>query len=189
MPKRSLRSHALAQRRALSHESWLAHSHSAQQNILDLNEYHDAKSIALYSAAHNEIDTTLIAMAALGAGKRLLYPVVSGNKMFLRRIEQLDSLQKGAFGILEPDANGFDYQADEADLIIVPGIAFDHSGHRIGYGKGFYDRFLHQQPCLAAHLIGLCHDFQLLDVLIPVDTHDIAVEMVVTDSQVMRVIR
>jgi len=105
--------------------------------------------------------------------------------MVFRQVEGLESLSEGRFGIREPCATGCDHQADEADLIVVPGVAFDLSGHRIGYGKGFYDRFL-QHPGRKAHLVGLCHDFQLIDGPIPAEGHDIRMELIVTDQRIIR---
>lgn len=186
MPKRSLRSQLLAQRRALSHESWCTSSRAAQLNLLSLDEYVQAECVALYAPAHNEIDTALILTAAFQAGKRVLYPAVCGHHMVFRRVEHVEELQEGAFGILEPCPTGADHQADEADLIVVPGVAFDLTGHRVGYGKGFYDRFLHHPGC-SAHLVGLCHDFQLTDGAIPADTHDIPMEIVITDQRIVHV--
>ena len=188
MPKRSLRSQLLAQRRALSHESWRAASHAAQLNLLSLEEYAGAECVALYAPAHNETDTGLILSSAFRSGKRVLYPAVCGEQMVFRRVEQIEALQEGAFGILEPCAIGVDHQADEADLIVVPGVAFDLTGHRIGYGKGFYDRFL-QNPGRTAHLVGLCHDFQLTEEAIPADSHDIPMEIVVSDRRIIRIVR
>lgn len=188
MPKRSLRSQLLAQRRALSHDSWQLSSRLAQLNLLTLGEYAGAECIALYAPAHNEIDTGLILAAAFKAGKRVLYPAVCGHKMVFRRVERVEELRKGPFGILEPCPTGVDHQADEVDLIVVPGVAFDLSGHRIGYGKGFYDRFLHH-PGRTAHLIGLCHDFQLTDMAIPADGHDIPMEIIVSDKRIVRITR
>jgi 5-formyltetrahydrofolate cyclo-ligase len=175
----------LAQRRALGHDAWRVSSHAAQLNLLSLDEYAQSECIALYAAAHNETDTELILTAAFRAGKRVLYPAVCGNQMVFRSVERIEALQKGMFGILEPCPTGIDHQADEADLIIVPGVAFDMSGHRIGYGKGFYDRFLRHQAC-TAHLVGLCHDFQLTEVPIKADVHDIPMEIVVTDTRIIR---
>jgi 5-formyltetrahydrofolate cyclo-ligase len=87
---------------------------------------------------------------------------------------------------LEPCPTGTAHQADEADLIVVPGVAFDLAGHRIGYGKGFYDRFLHH-PGRTAHLIGLCHDFQLTKERVPFDVHDIPMEIIVSDERIIRI--
>lgn len=186
MPKRSLRSQLLTQRRALSHDSWCASSRAAQLNLLSLDEYARAECVALYAPLHNETDTGLILAAAFQAGKRVLYPAVCGHQMVFRRVDRVETLQEGAFGILEPCPTGADHQADEADLIIVPGVAFDLSGHRIGYGKGFYDRFL-QHPGRRAHLVGLCHDFQLTDGAIPADVHDIPMEIIVSDKRIIRI--
>ncbi|OGU16230.1 MAG: 5-formyltetrahydrofolate cyclo-ligase [Geobacteraceae bacterium GWC2_53_11] len=188
MPKRSLRSQLLAQRRALSHDAWSASSRAAQLNLLSLDEYARAECIALYAPAHNETDTSLILAAAFKSGKRVLYPAVCGHHMVFRPVERVESLREGAFGILEPCPTGVDHQADEPDLIVVPGVAFDLAGHRLGYGKGFYDRFLHH-PGRTAHLIGLCHDFQLTGVPLPADPHDIPMEMIVTDARIVRVPR
>lgn len=188
MPKRMLRSQLLARRRALSHDAWSASSRAAQLNLLALDEYARAECIALYSAVHNEVDTGLILAAALKAGKRLLYPAVCGHQMVFRCIERMESLQEGAFGILEPRPGGVEYQADEADLIVIPGVAFDLSGTRIGYGKGFYDRFLQHSDC-SALLVGLCHDFQVTDGLVTADSHDIPMEIVVSDTRIIRIIR
>jgi 5-formyltetrahydrofolate cyclo-ligase len=186
MPKHSLRSQLLAQRRALSHDSWTESSRAAQLNLLALDEYAKAECVALYAPAHNETDTALILTAAFKAGKRVLYPAVCGKQMVFRMVERIDALREGAFGILEPCPTGIDHHADEADLIVVPGVAFDQAGHRIGYGKGFYDRFL-QHPGRRAHLVGFCHDFQLTDKAIPADSHDIPMEIVVTDSRIIRI--
>ncbi|MFZ4859490.1 MAG: 5-formyltetrahydrofolate cyclo-ligase [Desulfuromonadaceae bacterium] len=185
MPKRSLRSQLLAQRRSLSYDSFCASSRAAQTNLLSLEEYAEADCIALYAPAHNETGTELLLTAAFQAGKRVLYPAVCGHEMVFRRVERLEELQKGSFGILEPCPTGADHQADEADLIVVPGVAFDLAGHRVGYGKGFYDRFLHHPDC-SAHLVGLCHDFQLREELIPADTHDIPMEIIVSDIRIIR---
>ncbi len=113
----------------------------------------------------------------------------AAQQMVFRQVERVaEPCRKGRFGILEPCPTGIDHQADEADLIVVPGVAFDLSGHRIGYGKGFYDRFL-QHPGRTAHLIGLCHDFQLIDGAIPADSHDIPMEIIVTDPRIIRIRR
>jgi 5-formyltetrahydrofolate cyclo-ligase len=186
MPKRTLRQQILGQRRALNHDQWLSASHSAQQQLVALKEFTGADCVALYAPVHNEIDTADILKAAFVAGKRVLYPAVCHDRMVFRQVEGLEGLAAGRFGILEPCATGYDHQADEPDLIVVPGVAFDPSGHRIGYGKGFYDRFL-QHPGRTAHLIGLCHDFQLIDGAIPAEGHDIRMELIITDQRVVRV--
>lgn len=175
----------LTRRRAISPDEWQALSRLSQQNLLSLEEYQLAAAIALYSPAHNETDTSEIMAAAFRAGKKVLYPAVCGHEMVLRVVNGLADLEKGRFGILEPCSTGTDHSAEEADLVIVPGVAFDIEGHRIGYGKGFYDRFL-RHPGRKAHLVGLCHDFQLTAGHIPAEGHDIRMEIIVTDKRIIR---
>jgi 5-formyltetrahydrofolate cyclo-ligase len=186
MPKRSLRSQLLSERRSLRHHTWLESSRSAQHNLLSLAEYSVATCIALYAAVHQEVDTTGIVANAFESGKRVLYPALCGKHMVFRQVLGLDNLQEGAFGILEPSPTGIEYQADEAEMIVVPGIAFDLSGHRIGYGRGYYDRFL-QHPGRKACLVGLCHDFQLISGSIPADRHDIQMEIIVTERRIIHI--
>ncbi|HIJ95397.1 MAG TPA: 5-formyltetrahydrofolate cyclo-ligase [Desulfuromonadales bacterium] len=186
MPKRSLRAQLLAERRSLNRHLWLTSSRAAQKNLLSLAEFQRAECIALYAPAHNETDTSLLLTAACASGKRVLYPAVCGQKMVFRRLESPESLQKGAFGIMEPCPACTEHGIDEVDLIVVPGVAFDLTGHRIGYGKGFYDRFLHHSG-RTAHLIGLCHDFQLIEGPIQIDPHDIPMEIVVTETRIVRI--
>ncbi|MDA8412800.1 MAG: 5-formyltetrahydrofolate cyclo-ligase [Desulfobacteraceae bacterium] len=186
MPKRSLRQQMLARRRALSHDQWLASSRMAQRQLIALEEFLRAGCIALYAPAHKETDTVEILEAAFAAGKRVLYPAVCGERMVFRQVEALQHLAEGSFGILEPCPTGVDLHADEPDLIVVPGVAFDHCGHRIGYGKGYYDRFL-RHPGRKAHLVGLCHDFQLVDGAIPAEEHDMRMELIVTDRRIVHI--
>jgi 5-formyltetrahydrofolate cyclo-ligase len=186
MPKRTLRQHILARRRSLSHDQWQDASQKAQQQLVSLEEFRHAYCIALYAPTRNETDTAAILVEAFEAGKRVLYPAVCGERMVFRQVEGLESFTAGSFGILEPCSTGCDHQADEPDLIVVPGVAFDLFGHRIGYGKGFYDRFL-QHPGRNAHLIGMCHDFQLIDGPIPAEGHDIRMELIVTDQRIIRI--
>jgi 5-formyltetrahydrofolate cyclo-ligase len=175
----------LTRRRALSPDEWQTSSRLSQQNLLALEEYHQSACIALYYPARNETDTSEIMLAAFQAGKRVLYPAVCGQEMVLRGVTGLADFEHGSFGLLEPCSTGADHSAEEADLVVVPGVAFDLDGHRIGYGKGFYDRFL-RHPGRKAHLVGLCHDFQLIAGHIPAEGHDIRMEIVVTDKRIIR---
>ncbi len=185
MPKKSLRKQMLAQRKALSHAQWTESNRLAQENILSLPEFKRAQCIALYSSINHEVDTSKLLSAAIAAGKRVLYPVVCGREMILRQVDDPEQLQRGFLGILEPCGAGEDYPADKPDLIVIPGVVFDPTGHRIGYGKGYYDRFL-QHPGSRAVLVGLCHDFQLIDGKLPADRHDIRMDLIVTEQRVIR---
>jgi len=175
----------LHQRRAVSHDEWIYASKLAQQQLSRLPEFTTARCIALYSPFQNEIDTADLLQMAFSNGSRVLFPAVCGSSMLLRQVTAIEDLEEGAYGILEPCANGVDHQADEPDLIVVPGVAFDMRGHRIGYGKGYYDRFLHHAD-LNAKLIGLCHDFQIVEGNLPAEEHDICMNMIVSEKRLIQ---
>lgn len=185
MPKKARRAGMLQQRRELSDSEWQAASRTAQLQLLNLEEYRQAHSVALYYPAHRETDTLMIAETALSEGKKLFFPVVCGLEMELHQVEDLDELKPGRFGIHEPCRRENWSRSGLPDMIVIPGVLFDLNGHRIGYGKGYYDRFLgqHDGTC---HLVGLCHDFQLTEDPIPADRHDIRMEVIVTDKRVIR---
>jgi 5-formyltetrahydrofolate cyclo-ligase len=122
-------------------------------------------------------------MAALASGKTLLYPAVVGEDLEFRRVCSLESLVPGKFGILEPQGDPVDPAG--ADLIVVPGVAFDLCGRRIGYGKGYYDRSLHRLE-RSGRLAGFCYDFQLVQEIAG-EPHDVTMDLIVTELRVVRV--
>lgn len=129
-----------------------------------------AKTILMYFSLSDEPNThdTIDHLTAMG--KRILLPVVTGeNTMILREYHNRKSLQKGLFGIMEPTGKPFTAY-EEIDIAVVPGIAFDITGNRLGRGQGYYDRFL--QPLPHLYKIGVCFDFQKLS-CIPIDENDV----------------
>jgi len=183
MPKRALRAATLARRRELTPEQVSAHSLELQRRFLALPEYHRARVIALYSPIQHEAQTTLVAHEALSAGKSLLYPAVEGEDIQFRRVASLSELVPGRFGILEP--TGEPCRPCDADLIVVPGVAFDMFGRRIGYGKGYYDRSLHLLEG-SGKLVAFCYDFQLSEAIVG-EPHDVTMDLIVTELRVVRV--
>ena len=183
MPKRALRTETLAKRRALSAQQVSCHSHALQSRFLALPEYQQAQVLALYASIHHEVDTSFVAAQALAATKTLLYPAVQGSDMQFRRVQGLAELLPGRFGIPEPA--GAVWEPQLADLIVVPGVAFDCSGRRIGYGKGYYDKFLHSLEG-SGRLVGFCYDFQLYDEIVG-EPHDVMMDIIVTEIRVVRV--
>jgi 5-formyltetrahydrofolate cyclo-ligase len=183
MPKRSLRSSTLAMRRALTPQQVAERSASLQQRFLSLPEFMEAKLLALYAPIHQEVDTALVAADALASGKTLLYPAVTGDDMEFRRVASMDQFTPGRFGIREPVGDAVDPAA--ADVIVVPGVAFDLQGRRIGYGKGYYDRCLHRLEGRGM-LIAFCFEFQLFEEIVG-EPHDVAMDLIVTEGRVVRV--
>ena len=185
MTKHAIRQMILALRSSLGQDVWRQSSLSAQQNLLMRAEYADAACVALYMAVRGEIDTSLLLSCCLEEGKRVLLPAVCGDEMVFRPVTSREELQTGAYGIPEPCPAGQEHDASAADLIVVPGVAFDSAGHRVGHGRGYYDRFLGRRMS-KGHLVGLCHDFQVLDELLPVEGHDVRMELIVTERRVIR---
>lgn len=184
MPKSAVRQAMLAQRRKLSVPLVQALSRAAQEQMQSLPIFQQARSIALYVATHNEVDTNQLCVQAMAAGKHVLYPALVGHTLEFRQHEINGSLVRGGFGIGEPPLGSPVWQPDELDLIVVPGVAFDRHGRRIGYGKGYYDRVLHTLEG-SGRLWGLCYDFQLINEIIHMP-HDALMDGVVTEHRVIR---
>lgn len=184
MPKRNLRRLLLEKRRNLARQEWLDASRAIQETFIMNGAFEIAGSIALYAPIQWEVDTSSVAVAALKAGKTVAFPVVAGDNMVLRRIASLDELEPGAFGIPEPPLRNEAVSPEAFDLIVVPGVAFDLRGNRIGYGKGYYDRLLHPLEG-KGRLVGFCHDFQLVD-SIAGEPHDVRLDLIITEKRVIR---
>ncbi len=183
MPKKSIRERVLFRRKNLDDATSLAHSLSIQNRLLDTIEYSDAAAIALYSPIHNEVCTEAILHAAHASGKRVAYPRVRGRHLDFIEVGEPADLQSGAFGVLEPVGTAC-VSATDLDMLVVPGIAFDLDGYRLGYGKGFYDRALHGGMSRGT-LVGLCYEFQLVSEL-PIETHDIGMDLLITEERLLR---
>ena len=172
MNKTELRKSIRAQKRAMTEEEIVQKSAQLGRLFLDSEEYRNARSIYGYLPYNQEVRTVAMLEQALRDGKRVAVPKCYGDEMRFIWMEDLSLVEKGYAGIPEPIADG-PVADDETALVLMPGMAFDPQGHRIGYGGGFYDKFLAQEknhPTLA-----LCYDFQMLPHLdteefdIPVD--------------------
>lgn len=183
MPKTALRRQLLVQRSSMDQASWQTASRAAQLRLAELDLFVQATCIVLYAPIRQEVDTELLFYKACSEGKQVLYPSVCGDELQFREVEELSQCSPGSFGILEPCLTGNEFPLSVADLIVVPGVAFDLQGHRIGFGKGYYDRCLSRLP-KHGHLIGLCHDFQVLD-HIPAEEHDVRMKFVVTEKRLI----
>lgn len=183
MLKSSIRDKILTQRRQQSVESALAKSIKIQQRLAATSEFRHAGSVALYSPIHGEVFTEGLFDVCRQEGRTLAYPRVRGEQLDFVQVEQRHELAPGGFGVLEPTGS-LPVLPSALDLIVVPGVAFDGSGFRLGYGKGFYDRALHAKSSTAV-LVGVCFELQLVDVL-PAESHDIRMNMVVTEERILR---
>lgn len=144
--------------------------------------FQQASSIALYHAIPGEVQTAPF-IEKWHRKKQLFLPVVTGDDLRLVHYTGENSLKPGAFGILEPTTTDRHDTENEIDLIIVPGVAFDHQGNRLGRGKGFYDRLLSSLP---VPTIGICYGFQLKET-IPVEPFDRKMDWIITEKEVLEV--
>lgn len=188
MPKSAIRTRLLTQRRSLSLEEVSAHSRSLQLRFLDSLLFKEATTIGIYSPIQGEVMTDLVFDAAITAGKKVLYPEVEGLELVFRQVmDREQQLNKGAFGVLEPDGSCPAVHLSETDVVIVPAVGYDFSGNRIGYGKGYYDRALHSLEG-SGNLVGFCFDFQLLEDIAG-EPHDVKVDWIFTESRVVQICR
>lgn len=164
----------------------LAEGAGAARLLIELAELRGARSVALYLAFGHEFDPAPIGRMLAGRGAALCYPrVVPGDRAlcfhWLPPDADPEALRRCAFGVPEP---GVDRPlAQEIDTFVIPGLGFDRAGHRLGYGKGYYDRALRAWP--AALRIAACYPFQLRSA-IPHDEHDEPVDLIVTPDEVHR---
>lgn len=184
MPKRSIRRKMLAHRRSLSEDEFRHASLSIQRLFLETPEYLGARGIVVYSPIHKEVDTEMIIHEALACGKRVALPAVVHHELVFREVSEISSLKRGAFGIMEPAGSSRLFELAEVDIFVLPGIAFDLTGHRVGYGKGYYDKTLHRIEG-QGRLIGLCHDFQLVD-RIAGEPHDVKMDLIISEKRIIR---
>ncbi|MBR6595779.1 MAG: 5-formyltetrahydrofolate cyclo-ligase [Oscillospiraceae bacterium] len=172
MNKTELRRSIREKKRAMTEPQILEKSEALTKLFLASPEYRSARSVYGYLPYNQEVRTVPLLEQALRDGKRVAVPKCYGDEMRFIWMEDLSRVEKGYAGIPEPIADG-PVADDETALVLMPGMAFDKEGHRIGYGGGFYDKFLAREgshPTLA-----LCYDFQVVSHLeteefdIPVD--------------------
>ncbi len=172
--KAEIRKQILLKRELLSLKEVQDKSTVICKKIISSPVYNSAKVIYLYSAVKNEVDVSFIMRDAQKKDKIVAFPKVEGKKITFYSVTSDKQFQRGAFSILEPCSG---ITAPKADLIIVPGVAFDARGLRLGYGGGFYDRYL--SKCDAC-CIGVAYDFQILK-QIPQEKHDVILDKIISD--------
>lgn len=169
-------------------DSCLLHSASKQitRQIASLKVFKEAATVFLYAAFKDEVQTKYLHDIAKAEGKKIAYPKIESGigKMDFYNVNHLEELEVHTFKsmqIYEPNT-GLHMKVipSHKDIIIVPGLAFDLQGNRVGYGGGFYDRYLKKYTCL--YKVGVCMDFQLLDEL-STEEFDVRVDYIVSDTQ------
>lgn len=176
--KEALRKKMLSRRDALPKGSVESLSVAIMERLFVRPRFAEAKTVAFYIPKGNEADTTRMIKHALAAGKEVLVPVTNHDIHFCR-FTSFEELEPDRFGIPAPKICS--QASREPDVVVVPGVSFGLCMHRLGYGKGYYDRYLAQSP---AYRIGICFDFQVVDKL-PVHDDDERMDEIVTDKRVI----
>ena len=189
--KQELRREIIKKRDSLSHEERIERSLRIGDALRNLREFQQAKVVHFFLTLRSEVMTEGAIRGALSAGKTVVVPVIDKKhrRLSLSRIGDCDQeLTITTHGILEPRPKFYKFiPLEEVDLMVLPGVAFDVRGHRLGYGAGYYDRLLkaeEERPLLVA----LAFEIQIVDE-IPVSDHDIRVDKILTEERVIEVIR
>lgn len=176
--KQEIREQMLKIRRGMEAEEWQAATDAIAGKVIESDSFREATDFYCYMDFDREAGTDRIMDEAWRLGKDIWLPKVSGGEMEFFLVKPFQKFVKGSFGILEP--SGASEMAKGTDgLAIVPGVAFDREKNRIGYGKGFYDRYLRKHPHLVK--MGIAFDVQLVD-KIPKEETDCGLDFVVTES-------
>jgi 5-formyltetrahydrofolate cyclo-ligase len=185
--KQTLKSEIFEKRKALSKEEIKEKSNKIKEKLFSLPEFKDAKNILFYVSFNDEVDTQEIIKELLAnKEKNIIVPYVVKNNPILQlsEIKNFNELEPKTWGILEPkDEFIRKFDIENVDLVIIPGIVFDQNGHRIGYGYGYYDRFLKKLDKNVVK-IGFGFEFQIVD-KIPEEKHDVPVDIMVTEKRVI----
>lgn len=191
--KRKIRQEFLKKRNNLSQDEIKSKSEKIEKELFSLPEFQRAKTVMFYVSFRSEVETEKMTRNALKLKKKIVIPVVHGEKIVVSEIKNLKKeLTKGSFGIKEPKKE-FRRRVNqkEIDLVVVPGVVFDKRGGRLGYGRGYYDRFLRSKSIISrmSHsrqcaLIGLAFDLQIAR-KIPLVKGDMKVDKIVTESGIV----
>ncbi len=179
MDKKELRRYIREQKRHFTPQQLGEMSLGIMSSLLSHSRIQAADTILMYHSLPDEVDTHSALDQLLAMGKKVLLPkVVSDTEMTIHEYTGKDSLQPSEpYGILEPTTSELSITNCQLSIAIVPGMAFDKQGHRLGRGKGYYDRFLSQIPNI--YKIGVCFPFQMLE-SIPSESTDVVMDEVIT---------
>lgn len=185
--KQELRSRHLAYRDSLSLSERKEKSTRIWEQLKGEKVYREAVNILVYMDYRSEVMTTGLVEELFTSGKNVFAPKVEGMDIQFYQVKSMDEFASGYQGIREPEANLdklFDLQrAEEESLILVPLSVFDRKKGRMGYGKGFYDRYLAAFPMI--HSAGLAFACQMA-AKVPVESHDIRPDIIITEKEIIR---
>ena len=179
--KTALRKHLLEKRDAISAELRDILSKNIHQNLKHISSYINSQNIACYFPIGSEVDTYAIMLDILRQNKCLLLPRIVNDNLMFYNVPSLEKLEKGNFGIMEPKDSC--KKADRIDCVLIPTVGVSKLGIRLGYGKGYYDKFLSSTDAIK---ISLTYSKQIVKT-IPSDSHDIKMNWVVTEDECIKI--
>ncbi len=179
--KKQIRKEIFSRRKLMSEEELNKKSQNIFKILTGLSEYQDVDQILIYVSFGKEVETHQLISHALQEGKEVLVPKVMGKDMVFVKINNLSELMPGTMGILEPEGNEEAILSQNA-LMIMPGVAFDINLHRVGYGGGYYDKYLEQHDSLRKIALGF--EFQLFSEL-PCEETDIKPDILITERRIL----
>ena len=179
--KTALRKHLLEKRDAISAELRDILSKNIHQNLKHISSYINSQNIACYFPIGSEVDTYAIMLDILRQNKCLLLPRIVNDNLMFYNVPSLEKLEKGNFGIMEPKDSC--KKADKIDCVLIPTIGVSKLGIRLGYGKGYYDKFLSSTDAVK---ISLTYSKQIVKI-IPSDSHDIKMNWIITEDEYIEI--
>lgn len=181
--KADLRKQLLLIRRNLSNSYCEDASSKICRHLWQIDEFSTAQNILFYIPIRNEVDVTQAIEQTWEKGKKTFLPVVQKEtqEMICVQFQDWSALTPGAYGILEPRDHHRAVDPQQIDVVIIPGVAFDLQGYRLGYGGGYYDRFLARYPDLVR--IGVAYPEQMVPTVYP-EIHDQPVDILVTSEKI-----
>ena len=186
MDKKTTRKMLLSKRKEIDKTKKVIHDKEISKCIINSDYFKNAEQVLVFAASDYEFDTRYIIERCRFLYKRVFYPVCVDNMgtMEFLKVESVGDLQYGMYNILEPKPTCKKYVPKENDIVIVPALSVDKNGNRIGYGKGYYDRFLKDFNGVS---ICPCYEEMVADTL-PTDENDIKINILVTQNQLKEVI-
>jgi len=186
LDKKALRENMIKIRKNMSKGKRTIKSKEIKEKLFNLEEYKNANFIFTFISTEEEVNTHDIIRESISSGKRIGVPITlpKEKKMIVSEIRDFDKeLEMGFYNILAPKKEFIrEVSPEEIDIVLVPGLAFREDGYRIGYGGGYYDRFLSNVESVIK--IGICFEMQILED-VPVDTYDVPVDLIITEERII----
>lgn len=188
--KKQIRKDILEVRRSMDIDKKDTYDTLIEKSFFESSFYKEAKNIFIYISYDSEINTKRMINRAINEGKNIYVPRTEFDTKLMNavKINDFSNLVESRYGILEPKKEEPFIDPNELDLIVVPGVAFDKNGGRIGYGAGYYDRYfkrINEKNKARITKLALIYDFQLIDE-VPTDEEDVLIDAVLTEKQFIK---